>query len=130
MIGREMENKTELLEWFLNQKEVTIKGFNKVIYSGITTLRMANYVKNIISDFPMMHGLYNISSMSITKYDLINLFNLSFNKGIFIYPDDTYVSNKDLDSNKFYNETGYEKPSWNALVSELLIDSQTNLKYY
>jgi dTDP-4-dehydrorhamnose reductase len=130
MIGRELENKTELLEWFLNQKETNIKGFNKVIYSGITTYRMANFVKKIISDFPRMHGIYNISSYSITKYDLINLFNTSFNTGNSIYPDDTYVSNKDLNSNKFYNETRFAKPSWNELVSELLIDSQTNFNYY
>lgn len=130
MIGRELENKTELLEWFLNQKKTNIKGFNKVIYSGITTIRMANYVKKIISDFPMMHGLYNISSISISKYDLLNLFNASFNNENAIYPDDTYESNKDLDSNKFYNETGFVKPSWNELITELIIDIQTNLKYY
>lgn len=130
MIGRELENKTELLEWFLCQKNTSIKGFNKVIYSGITTIRMANYVKKIISDFPMMHGIYNISSISITKYDLLNLFNASFNNGNSIYPDDTYESNKDLDSNKFYNETGFVKPSWNELITELLIDTQSNLKYY
>lgn len=130
MIGRELENKTELLEWFLAQKETNIKGYTNVIYSGITTFRMANYVKNIISDFPFMHGLYNISSVSITKHELINLFNTSFNNGNSIYPDDTYASNKDLDSDKFYRETGWQKPCWNELIAELLIDSQTNLKYY
>ena len=31
MIGRELENKTELFEWFLKQKNKTIKGFNKSI---------------------------------------------------------------------------------------------------
>lgn len=130
MIGRELENKTELLEWFLSQKETTVKGFTNVIYSGITTFRMAKFVKQIINDFPSMHGIYNVSSDSITKYELINLFNASFNKGNSIYPDDTYVSNKDLVSTNFYNETGFIKPNWNELVSELLLDNQSNSKYY
>lgn len=130
MIGRELENKTELLEWFLNQNEPTVKGFVNVIYSGITTIRMANYVHKIIRDFPSMHGLYNISSNSITKYDLVMLFNSFFKKGAFIIPDSSYTSNKDLDSTKFYKETGLLKPDWNELVEELLVDCQSNFKYY
>lgn len=130
MIGRELENKTELLEWFLNQNETKVKGFTNVIYSGITTIRMANYVHKIIRDFPEMHGIYNVSSNSITKYELVNLFNSYFKKGTSIMPDGSYTSNKDLDSTKFYKETGLIKPNWEDLVEELLIDSQSNSKYY
>jgi dTDP-4-dehydrorhamnose reductase len=130
MIGRELENKTELLEWFLNQNEPTVKGFTNVIYSGITTIRMANYVHKIISDFPDMHGIYNISSYSISKYDLVNLFNLYFKKGACIIPDNIYTSNKDLDSTRFFKYTGLLKPSWKELVEELLIDCKLNSKYY
>lgn len=130
MIGRELENKTELLEWFLNQNENTVKGFANVIYSGITTIRMANYVHKIIRDFPNMHGIYNVSSNSITKYDLVNLFNSFFKKGTSIIPDSSYTSNKDLDSTKFYKDIGLIKPNWGDLVEELLVDCQSNLKYY
>jgi dTDP-4-dehydrorhamnose reductase len=130
MIGRELENKTELLEWFLNQNEAIVKGFTNVIYSGITTIRMANYVHKIIRDFPDMHGIYNISSNSISKYELVNLFNTYFNKGASIVQDNSYTTNKDLDSTKFFKETGLFKPNWNELVEELLIDCKLNSKYY
>lgn len=130
MIGRELENRTELLEWFLNQKENSIKGYSNVVYSGITTFRMANYVHKIICDFPTMHGIYNVSSISITKYELINLFNSFFKKGTLIIPDSSYTSNKDLDSTNFYKKTGFEKPNWKELVEELLIDCESNKKYY
>jgi len=130
MIGRELENKTELLEWFLNQNESTVKGFTNVIYSGITTFRMANYVHKIIRDFPRMHGIYNVSSKSITKFDLVNLFNDFFKKDTTIIPESSYTSNKDLDSTKFYTDTGFEKPNWKELAKELLIDSESNSKYY
>jgi dTDP-4-dehydrorhamnose reductase len=130
MIGRELENKTELLEWFLNQNEPAVKGFTNVIYSGITTIRMANYVHKIIRDFPDMHGIYNISSYSITKFDLLNIFNMYFKKEAYIIPDNIYSSNKDLDSTKFFKETGFIKPNWEELIEELLIDCKLNSKYY
>jgi len=130
MIGRELENKTELLEWFLNQNKTTVNGYTNVIYSGITTFRMANYVDKIIRDFPDMHGIYNVSSNSITKYELVNLFNSYFNNESSIIPDNSYTSNKDLDSSKFYKDTGLIKPNWKELVEELFIDSQSNSKYY
>ena len=42
MIGREIFNKTELLEWVIENKNNKIKGFDKAIYSGITTIWMSN----------------------------------------------------------------------------------------
>ena len=48
MIGRELENKTELFEWFLKQHNTTINGFSEVIYSGFTTVKMADIVLNIL----------------------------------------------------------------------------------
>jgi hypothetical protein len=58
------------------------------------------------------------------------LFNSFFKKGTFIIPDNSYTSNKDLDSTKFYKETGLLKPDWKELVEELLVDCQSNFKYY
>jgi dTDP-4-dehydrorhamnose reductase len=130
MIGRELENKTELLEWFIKQNETSVKGFTNVIYSGITTIRMANYVHKIISDFPNMHGIYNVSAKSISKFDLVHLFNYFFKKETTIIPENSYTSNKDLDSTKFYKDTGFEKPNWEQLAKELLKDSESNSKYY
>lgn len=130
MIGRELENKTELLEWFLNQNEHSVKGYNKVIYSGITTIRMAKYVLQILNKHPNMNGIYNVSSINISKFELVKLFNQYFNKKCFIIADDSYISNKDLDSTKFYLETGFEKPNWSELIEELASDCELNAKYY
>lgn len=130
MIGRELENKTELLEWFLNQRDKSIKGFSKVIYSGITTIRMANFVREIIKNHPDMNGIYNVSSISISKYELIGLFNQYFNKKCHVISDDSYISNKDLNSSKFYRETGFKKPDWIELIQELVKDSELNARYY
>ena len=130
MIGRELENKTEILEWFLNQTNETINGYNKVIYSGITTCKMAEYVLRIITNYPQMNGIYNVSSISISKFTLLTLFNIGFKKGVSIIPDDSYTSNKDLISTNFFNFIFCLKPNWNELIEDLLKDCELNSKYY
>ena len=49
MIGRELENKTELLELFLLQKNKK-KGFSEVVYFGITTIKMAEIILIIFKE--------------------------------------------------------------------------------
>lgn len=130
MIGRELCNYTELLEWFLSQKGKSVSGFSNVLYSGITTVRMAEFVKIIIRDFPYMSGLYNVSSIPISKYDLINLFKEAFEVDVKILKDEAHTSRKDLISDKFYRATGLALPKWDELIVELKIDSKMHSKYY
>ena len=130
MIGRELENKTELLEWFLNQKNHKINGFNKASYSGITTISMAKLVLRIIDEYPKMSGLYNVSSSEISKYSLLQLLNSHFNNNVDVILDDSYSSNKTLDSTLFYKKTGFKKEDWQELVLELKKDCEVNSIYY
>lgn len=130
MIGRELANHTELLEWFLSQKGNTVRGFKNVIYSGITTVKMAEFVTKIITDFPSMSGLYNVSSVPISKYELLKLFNKNFGVGAEILINEDYHSKKDLISDRFYNETGFTIPEWKDLAIQLKDSSLINSKYY
>ena len=41
----------KLFEWFLSQNNNKIKGYTNVIYSGITTNRMAQFILDIINLF-------------------------------------------------------------------------------
>lgn len=130
MIGRELENHTELLEWFLSQKGRTVNGFKNVIYSGITTVKMAEFVTRIVTDFPSMSGLYNVSSIPISKYDLLNIFNENFDVHSEILMNEDYYSKKDLISKRFYAETGFNIPEWKDLIIQLKENSIINSKYY
>lgn len=130
MIGKELANHTELLEWFLSQKGKSVNGFNNVIYGGITTVKMAEYVTKIITDFPSMSGLYNVSSIPISKYDLLKLLNENFDVGSEILICENYHSKKNLISSKFYNEMGITIPDWKDLVIQLKENSNINSKYY
>jgi len=130
MIGRELENKTELLEWFLKQKGKKINGFSKVVYSGITTIKMAEIVLKIINNFPNLSGIFNVSSTEISKMDLLILFNNSFKTNAAIIEDKKYVSCKKLISNKLFKELGIEQPRWENLITELELDSIRNSHLY
>ncbi|MCA6438694.1 MAG: sugar nucleotide-binding protein [Chitinophagaceae bacterium] len=130
MIGRELENKTELLEWFLKQSNKSIKGFSGAIYSGITTNQMAKYVLKIINDYPDLSGVYNVSSEPISKLELLNLFNKAFNVGAVISDDTTYHSKKDLISDRFYKTIGEKKLTWDELIEDLRIDSEKYFDIY
>lgn len=130
MIGRELENKTELLEWFLKQKNKKINGFSKVVYSGITTIKMAEIVLNIINKHPNLSGIFNVSSTAISKMDLLTLFNKYFKTNALIIEDKTYESCKNLISNKLFKHLGIEQPTWENLIIELELDSIRNSELY
>lgn len=120
IIGREIAGKTELIEWFLQQRNKTIKGYANAIYSGITSAEMARQISLIIRKYPNLTGLYQISSEPISKYDLLVLLNEISNLNITVEKDNSYSTNKSLDSKKYRQLTGYNSPSWRAMLSEMM----------
>ncbi len=119
MIGFELYNKTELIEWVLSNKNKTINGFSNVIYSGITTTLMSKIVIKIIHDFPGLKGIYNISSAPISKYSLLKKINDIFDLNIKVKSVESKPSDKSLESVRFSNKTGIEIPNWDLMLSEL-----------
>jgi|SRR6185312_13764640 len=122
MIGRELEGKTELLEWFLAQKGRTVKGFTKAKYSGLTTNFVAAELIKIIKNKSELSGLYQISGEAITKFDLLQMINKIFKVNAEITPSEEYVSDKTLLSDKYSVKTGFKSPSWEKLLLEIYND--------
>lgn len=118
-IGRELEGKTELLEWFLSQEGKEISGFNKVIYTGVTNLVIAREVLKNIKREKKLSGIYQVSSKSISKYHLLELAKRSFGINTIIKMNDGLISDKSLDSTKYKNATGFVAPSWEEMMAEL-----------
>ena len=119
MIGFELYNKTELLEWVFSNKNKTINGFSNVIYSGITTTLMSKIVVKIIDDFPDLKGIYNISSAPISKYSLLKKINDIFDLNIEIKSIESKASDKSLVYSNFFNKTHIEIPNWDSMLQEL-----------
>jgi len=119
MIGHELKQKTELLEWFLAQNGGRTRGFRKAIFSGITTLEMARVIGRFVLPQRDMAGLYHISAQPISKFDLLRKFASTYERDIAIDPNDEPIMDKSLDSTVFRNLTGYCPPSWEEMLSEM-----------
>jgi dTDP-4-dehydrorhamnose reductase len=120
IIGWELKNRASLLEWFASQRGKTIKGFNKAIYSGVSTSVLANLTGNLLSMFPDLSGIYHVSSNLITKYDLlVKLRDKLGWSDIAIEPDDSVIIDRSLNSACFNEVTGWQAPSWDEMINDL-----------
>lgn len=125
-IGRELEGKTELLEWFLSQKNQKVKGFAKAMYSGLSTNVVAEEVVKRISAKTKLHGLYQMAGESVSKYELLKMINEIFHVNAEIEAFDQYVADKTLSSELYSAATGFVRPHWKKMLTEVAADRRVN----
>lgn len=125
IIGPELKNNgTGLLHWFLNQSD-DIKGFTKAIWSGVTTLELANFINLVITQslnkFDNINGLYHLTNnLSINKYDLLMLFKQIFHAvNINILADSNYICDKSLLNTRGNLGLDYTVPNYNTMLQNL-----------
>ena len=123
IIGREIFNHTELFEWLYSMKNKKIEGYKNVIYSGVTSTWMGKTINHIIKNKIDLNGIYNISSIPISKYDLLVKLSDIFNLNVDISLNSNIKSNKVLISKKFTEITGINPPIWNDLIVDFKADS-------
>jgi dTDP-4-dehydrorhamnose reductase len=125
-IGRELDTHTELLEWFLAQKNTEVNGFGKVIYSGLTTHVISREVVKIIVNFPNLTGIFQLSSSPISKYDLLCLIQEKYETSSKVNCSNDYVADKSLVCSKYVNRTKFEPQTWDKMIEDLHSDSRVN----
>jgi dTDP-4-dehydrorhamnose reductase len=123
IIGREIFNHTELFEWLYSMKNKKIEGYKNVIYSGVTSTWMGKTINHIIKNKIELNGIYNISSIPISKYDLLVKLSDIFNLNVDILLNSNIKSNKVLISKKFTEITGINSPNWSDLIVDFKADS-------
>ena len=123
IIGREIFNHTELFEWLYSMKNKKIEGYNNVIYSGVTSTWMGKTINHILKNKIDLNGIYNISSIPISKYDLLVKLSDIFNLNVDISLNSNIKSNKVLISKKFTEITGINSPNWSDLIVDFKADS-------
>ena len=94
MVGPEQSNFYSLLCWFLSEQG-NCEGFTNHLWNGITTLQLASVIAQIITKGLFQPGLFHIFSTDISKYELLTLFKVHFQKQIDINPIDAIVA-KDM----------------------------------
>lgn len=120
-VGRELARKTELIEWFLAQRQ-PIKGFTQAIFSGFTTGELSKIIEKMITDYPHASGVYHVASKPISKLDFLMLIKEKMGLPIEIIPDATYSCDRSLDATRFCKEFNYAPPSWESMIEDFKKD--------
>lgn len=123
IIGRELTQHRSLLDWFLAQNQKTIRGYRRVIYSGVTTNYLAELVASIIHEHSGLNGLYQVASGPISKYDLLCLLREAYQLDVHIEADDLEVSDRSMRCDKLREAIGYRCPPWPVLARQLAEDT-------
>jgi dTDP-4-dehydrorhamnose reductase len=105
-----------LLNWFMKQSS-SVNGFTKAIWTGQTTYQLAKTMEFVAKE--RATGLYNmVPSDSITKYDLLLLFNKYLkNNSLIINPVEGVNADKSLIRTRF--DLDYIIPDYDTMVREM-----------
>lgn len=109
------ENGVGLFKWFMSQ-EGEVGGYDKVIWTGITTIWYAKCMEIAIEK--NLVGLHHcVNNEEISKYDLISLFKKYFDKDIVINHNPDVESKKTLIRTEKSFDFGI--PSYEDMVKEM-----------
>lgn len=118
IIGHELKGNTSLLNWFLSQKG-EVKGYQRAIFSGLTTVEVARVTKELVIPNTALKGLYHLSVEAINKNDLLRLVAEEYHKDIRIIPDEEIVIDRSLNSDRFRKAAGFTPKPWRQLIREM-----------
>lgn len=121
IIGREIGTAHSLVEWFLSQ-ETSVKGYANAIFSGFPTIVLAELLTKIVNDFPLLEGLYHVSSDPISKFDLLNLIKDRMDLSTPIERFEDFRIDRSLDSTRFREATGLAPLPWIKMVDRMFSD--------
>tara|TARA_B100000029_G_scaffold515042_1_gene620245 strand:- start:2322 stop:3182 length:861 start_codon:yes stop_codon:yes gene_type:complete len=122
-IGFELEKKHGLLEWFISQ-EGDIEGYKNAIFSGISTIELANVIDKIIDSNENISGLWHIAGPKISKHELLcKVQNIIQKKSANILLNESFKCDRTLDGSNFNSLINYQPPSWDDMLEELFSQS-------
>lgn len=120
IIGWELHRRSGLLEWFASQRGKTIRGYDRAIYSGVSTGVLSRLIGDIIGTKPELSGLYHVAGEPISKYDLLSRLRDRLGwTDIRIEKDEVFHCDRSLNGRTFETITGWKAPSWDEMVDEL-----------
>jgi dTDP-4-dehydrorhamnose reductase len=122
MIGRELQGNQGLVEWFLGQRGKTVRGFKRAVFSGFTTEALAGMLGDIIARHPQLRGVWHAAAEPINKFDLLTMLKKILALDIEIEPDETFVCDRSLNSERFRQATGFVPQSWPEMIEGMKQD--------
>lgn len=125
ILGHGLDTHYSLIDWVLLQTK-SIKGYTKVIYSGLPTSEIATMLRDYVIPNKKLHGLYHVGSNPISKYQLLQYVCYRYEKKLTIEPYDRIISDRSLVTKKFFSETSYVSPTWEELINNLYLYYKSN----
>lgn len=122
IVGHELSRHKSLFDWVFSQKRKNIKGFTKALYTGVTTLEMANFIAYLLKKDAPLTGLYHFSADEISKHDLIVKMNSLFDLKLTIEPDSFFYCDRRLNSDKIFQIVDYPRPTWDKMLLDFTKD--------
>jgi len=118
IIGHEIRGHHSLVEWFLRQND-RVEGYTRSIFSGLTSIEMAQVLANFVIPQPGLSGLFHLSTAPISKHDLLVLLASVYSKPKRITPCGRIVCDRSLISTRFQQATGYHPPNWPEMIRDM-----------
>jgi dTDP-4-dehydrorhamnose reductase len=122
IIGREFANSYGLIDWFLRQEGKSIRGYKKAIFSGFTTHALAEIIAQIITQHSDLQGIWHVAAEPINKFELLSLVKEIYRLNIQIEPDEVFLCDRSLNSDRFRQATGFIPPSWQNMIEQMYQD--------
>ncbi len=122
IIGRELQRTTGLLEWFLSNRNGSVRGFSNVYWSGVTTLALSEIVGSLISLHPRSEGLFHVASEPVSKHDLLGRINRALDLGIDVVPTPEPAEDRSLLATEFRSRFGVDIPGMDDMIASLRED--------
>lgn len=119
IIGHELGNGLGLLSWILSNRGMTVKGFDRALFSGVTTNFMVEAINRICSSFPHLAGLWHVSADHISKYELVSLVSSIYGLDITVLRDDSVAIDRRLVGDRLRSECDIAAPDWCSMITTM-----------
>ena len=124
IVGRQLSGEESFFEWVLSQRKRKVKGYQRALYTGLTTMELTRIISKIISEKTQLVGLWQIASPAISKYDLIDRLNKMLNLGITLVPDNDFICDRRLDGAPFESHAQIQVSNWENMLTEFVTDQK------
>jgi dTDP-4-dehydrorhamnose reductase len=118
MIGLELACGLGLVAWFLAQRG-TVAGYERAIFSGLTTLELSRVIETVLVLRPKLTGVYHVAANPTDKLALLTGLRDRLGLDVAIAPDRSFVCDRSLDGSRFREAVDYSPPSWPSMLDEL-----------
>lgn len=119
IIGLELHRRRSLIEWYL-QASGTIPGYTRAVFTGVTTMELGRIIRRLIESHPEISGIYHVGSKPVSKFDLlVDLTARLGRRDVQVVPDNRFVCDRSLVSERFAAAIPCPAPEWPAMLEEL-----------